>query len=783
MTVYRFSTVLAAGLIAMSVSGEAFAQELIAWPAGSPGLARVIAPGMPIRPLPRPIPPRPVPIPVPVPKPPTTKPDGTTPLALSGYKVEGRVTDNAAELTYTVAFHNPSSRRMEGVLVMPVPADTVMSGFRMTMGGKMVKGELLDAKQASTIYQNIVRRMADPGLLELVGERMIRARVFPIEPRSDIVVKMSVSQILRKSGGLHGLVIPMRSATMTGAVTEGVSVRLELETSSPIRTLYSPLEGVRVTRKGDRKAVIEYRAARKAPGNLDLFYSVERDPLAAGLLTFKEDGEDGFFMLSLSPKREPAAGDVVPKDIVFIVDRSGSMEDGAKMEQARRALSYCVRKLGPGDRFGIVDFATDANLFERRLVPATKDNKARAVRYVRGLEAAGGTNIEAALGEGIALVDGRSGRMSMVFFLTDGLPTVGRTDVEGLLRMASEKNKALRTRLFSFGVGDDVNTLFLDKLAEMNRGARDYVRPGETIENKVSALYQKVAKPALTDVRIAWEGVEARQVYPKKVSDIFYGGELVLLGRYSGEGKGRLVVTGKAAGRPARFVYPVDLPANARRNAFIPKLWANLKVAHELDAVRLAGTPDPEVVRSIVRLAKRYGIVTPYTSYLITEDGDDSRRERREAGRSIRAMRADAAISGFGGGKGTARRAQKASGFFSKVLEGMSFSRSSSAGAPAPASRFSAMDEADKEARNELKKRGIRAVETRSIGGKTFYLRRGVWTDGSFDADKDSKKTRKARYLSEEYFKLLKVPGLAKFLSLGPSVTVKHRGIVYQVAD
>lgn len=456
------------------------------------------------------------------------------------------------------------------------------------------------------------------------------------------------------------------------------------------------------------------------------------------------------------------------------------------MDQARKALAYCLRKLSPKDRFGIVDFATDSNLFETRLAAATPENKARALRYVDRLEAAGGTNIEAALSDGLKLLEpAAAGRIPMVFFMTDGLPTVGSTDIQALLRAAAEKNTALRARVFSFGVGSDVNTLFLDKLADMNRGSRDYVQPGESIESKVSALYQKVSKPALSDVKIEWKGVEAEQVYPRPINDLFHGSELVLMGRYKGHGKGSLVVTGQAGSRKARFEFPVELPGSAPRHSFLPRLWANLKVAHELDAIRLSGPADPELIRDIVKLAKRHGIVTPYTSYLITEEGANLNAAHQAAFRRVQMMAEDAAASGFSGGAAKAESAQRASSFFGRMSAmgsgfGTSIAGMTTDGGAAP---MEALRDAETEARKEVRERGQAAVETRSAGGKTFYLRAGTWVDADYELAEGKASPVKIAYLSPEYFDLLaRQPGLGRYLALGPDVTVFYQGTAYRIA-
>ena len=763
--------VLAAGFSAATAS----AQQLIAWQMGTaPGIWRNFMPH------------RPIPVHSPSIDALLGFPVNAAPVAMSGYRVEGTVTDQVAELTYRITFHNPTDQRLEGMLMVPIPAETALSGFSMTVAGKETKGELLEAGQAASIYEDIVRRQRDPGLLELVGERMFRARVFPIEPRGDIVATLKLTQTLPQSGGLVSLRVPMRSAHISSAVGGRASAHITLRTSDPMRSLFSPNSEVRVERLADREAIITYDEGSTGPQDLALMYSLRRDPLAAGVLAYHEAGEDGAFMLSLSPKVEDAAAKAAPKDVVFVLDRSGSMADDGKIDQAKRALAYCVSRLGPDDRFGIVDFATDWNALEERLLPADDANKAHAKRYIDGLEAGGGTNIEAALSEGLKLLAAHGGRVPMIFFLTDGVPTEGQTDVNALLSRIAGENSTVKARLFSFGVGSDVNTLLLDKLAEGGGGARDYVAPGEDIEAKVSTLYQKVSRPALTDVRVEWRGVETSDVYPRPVPDLFHGSELTLYGRYKDGGRGTLVVTGKSGGRDVRFEYPVDLPKSETRNAFLPRLWAGQKIAHELDALRLSNSPaGPEAVASIVKLAKKYGIVTPYTSFLVTEEGADRRVAEEQGRRRFAVMAKSAASSGFGGGVAAARGAQMDSlalSAMSGAVSPMNVRDPSSlvmGAAAAPA----ALQASEKKAREELRQEGRASVETKTVGDKTFYKRGAAWVDADAETDEvRSAKTMTVKAGSPEYFALLaKAPELARWFALGDDVTVLWRGTVCKV--
>ncbi len=760
------------------------AQRLLAWPIGSPHFPHWLLPGRPLPPLPNVPRPRPGPAPIPLPGP--VRDEAVSPVELTTYRVDGHIEDQAAAMTIHLTFRNPTSQRLEGVLLLPIPGGAAVSGFSMTVGGKKTAGELLEADKASSIYQSIVSRMRDPGLLELVGERMVRARVFPIEPNGEIQAQLTLTQVLPRSGNLYSLSVPVGAVKSSLAGSGGTDIRLALKTTRPLRALYSPTAGVELRRDGDRAAEIRLRARPDGRGDLGVFYSMADDPLAAGVLAYREEGEDGYFMVSLSPKPQDDAK-ALPKDVVFVVDRSGSMEEGGKMQQARAALSWCLRRLAPQDRFGIVDFATETNSFETRLVAADEANKARGLRYVSRLEATGGTNISGGLEEGLRLLSSDPGRVPMVFFLTDGLPTSGETDVAKILASARDRNGA-RARLFAFGVGSDVNTLLLDKLAEANRGTRDYVSPGEDIEHKVSTLYQKVSKPVLSDVRFGFEGLETAQVYPRP-TDLFHGQEVTLLGRYRAGAKGKLVVTGSAGGRAARFEFPVDLPSRQDRTDFLPRLWASVKVAHELDAIRLSGRADPEVVAEIVRLAKRHGIVTPYTSYLVTEEGADFQASNRSAMRQVQALSADAAGSGFSGGATRSRMAQKASGFFSSVGGMMAEASPAMPGRRGPGGGGGgggvalSMARAELEVREDAERSGTKTVATRNAGGKTFYRRGDEWVDGEWEFLGRPAATE-IKYLGPEYFELLaREPEVSRYFAIGSRVTVLHRGKAYRVVD
>jgi Ca-activated chloride channel family protein len=320
----------------------------------------------------------------------------------------------------------------------------------------------------------------------------------------------------------------------------------------------------------------------------------------------------------LAPKHDwPAL--TQPKRITFVIDTSGSMQ-GEKIAQARAALKFFVESLQPHDWFDVVPFSTEARPFFPEPVPANAENRARAVALAGEIEAKGGTNIEDALARAMRAAGGATeDQVPITVFLTDGLPTVGTTDIDALLAQAAQRNPA-RHRVFVFGVGNDVNTRLLDSLAERTRGDRDYVREGESIEQKTGTLFEKLAHPVLTDVVLRIEDIEGFDVLPKTTPDLFKGSRLVVVGRYRGAGARAIRLEGRLAGQRREFLFEGTFPADSRVHDFVPALWAQRRVAYLLDQIRLNGQR-AELIDEITRLGKQYGLVTPYTSHLIVEEG------------------------------------------------------------------------------------------------------------------------------------------------------------------
>jgi Ca-activated chloride channel family protein len=544
--------------------------------------------------------------------------------------VVARVVDGVASTTLRLALHNDGARPAEGVFVLPLPEGAVADDFRMTVGGVETSGDVLDAAQARGVYESIVRRRRDPGLLEHYGRGCLRASVFPIPANGDMVVEATYREMLPLAGHLFRWSFPVASAGVDGRAPERVVLDVAIRSTRPLAAVFAPDPAIDVARAGEHDAAASFELDRGAlPDKLELFYGVADGDVGLHLASTRpgaagggaSTGEPGVFTLLVAPRLAPDR-DPIPRSIVFAVDTSSSMY-GPKLAQAKAALRGFVDSLRPGDRFELVPFATGAEPAFGRALPFDAASRARALEAIERMRPKGGTNLEEAVVAALDALAGSDGLLSIVVLLTDGLPTVGERDVDALLALARERNarNGACARVFAFGVGDDVNTRLLDLLAQETGGTREYVRPGEAIDGKTAALFARIESPALTDVTLEAEGIELLDVVPRRMPDLYRGVPVTVVGRYRGEGPRRLVLRG--TGRDGAL--EIERHARFAQDAtpgleFLPSLWAERQVGVLLDAIRLNG-PDPELLDEVKRIGTEFHIVTPYTSHLIVEEG------------------------------------------------------------------------------------------------------------------------------------------------------------------
>ncbi len=703
-----------------------------------------------------------------VPTPPRGKP--FMPLSIKYHHVEVDIDNQVAITKVDQVFINDNDRDLEGIYIFPIPENASISDFAMYVDGERVSSEVLERKEARKIYEDIVRRMKDPALLEYMGRGAFKARVYPIPARGEKRIQLEYSEILKYDSGLCKYVYPLNTEKFSARPIQSVSVSVKIKSKRAIKTVYSPSHDVDVRKADDHTAKLGYEASNVKPDqDLVMYYTVSDEDFGLNLLAHREEDEDGFFLLLIAPKHEVASEDVIEKDIIFVLDKSGSMK-GEKIEQAKGALKFCINSLNDGDQFGIISFSTDVEELDNSLLEATGQNMKKAIKFIDDLKARGGTNINDALQTALKKRSD-SKRPRMIAFLTDGLPTVGERDVDAILKNV-EKTGTDSARMFTFGVGYDVNTHFLDKLSQNNCGAPQYVEPSEDIEVAMSLFYSKISEPVLSNLELDTGRINIKEVYPRSLPDLFKGSQLVVMGRYDGRGDTDVTLAGKIRDKKHTYENKADFPKKSSANGFIPRLWAQRKVGHLLEEIRSHGEDD-ELKDEIIRLSKKYGIITPYTSFLVLPDEEVEAMPVAMRGRARR-QALDEASAGIKAERGG--QAVSASKYLSRMKEAKA--------APAPTVSTSAKPQsfnygasAGAIDHDEYARYG----EVKYVGKKTFFFKKGFWTDSEYEPEM---KSIKIAYGSDEYFRLLsEEPELGRCLALGKKIIVCHKDKCYKIEE
>ena len=689
-------------------------------------------------------------------------------LPIKSIKIDTKISLQVATTHVEQVFRNDTNVTLEGTYLFPIPESASIAEFAIWDGDRRLVGEVRTREEARRIYDEIVRRQRDPGLLEYAGKDLFQASIFPIPPHADKKLELTYTQVVRAEGGTVAYRYPLgtgRQLTQIGSVAG----RVEVESKEPLRNVYSPSHVIDVKRANDRRSLVSFESeSGKEPQDFQLFYTISKEDFGLTLLTHREPGKQGYFLLMISPKEDWSDQEYAAKDVVFVVDTSGSMAEAGKMEKARAALLYGVRILRPQDRFNIISFAGEEHLMEAGLIAADEKGRARGEVFVKNLKPVGGTNINQSLLASLhQFTEADRERPKMLVFMTDGLPTVDETNVTKIL---DNVRKASRpgVRLFTFGVGYDVNTTLLDKLAAENGGVAEYVEPKEDLEVKVSNFFSKVNYPVLTDLQLDLGGARTDLVYPRNIPDLFRGSQVTLIGRYSNEAdlnSVQLKLTGRSASSTRTYTYAnQSFPLRTDANEYLPRLWATRRVGWLMEQVRSNGE-QKELRDEIVDLGTRYGIVTPYTSYLALEEGDVSLRYT--SGGLAPASRSRGATFG---GLNAPKDAPAPGAVNNAVIV---------TGEQAIAQSKSARERQDSVQLESVDKRKQNLI--RQTGDKTFYLIDGVWTDSEFKAESSLPETTVV-FGSDEYFALVKQNAkLAGYFSLGERVVVVFEGRVYRV--
>jgi len=573
-------------------------------------------------------------------------------VAITGVKAGVVVVEQAATTTLDIELKNRTGSRQEAELLVPVPEGAAIRGFDFQGAGKEPSAELLPKEKAVSTYQSIVAKIKDPALLEFAGLNLIRSSVFPLDPHGTQKVRVTYEQLLPADGARIDYILP-RTESIDYNVPWEVSVKIK--SKQPISTVYSPSHEVFYERAGKHQASVKVgREAMSEPGPFQLSYLQDLGGgVTASILAYPDPKIDGGYFLLLAglPATASATDDngapLVKREVTVVIDRSGSMT-GAKLRQAQDAALQVIEGLAEGEALNIIDYSDWIASFAPKPIVKNKKNAEAARHYLRRLRAGGGTNIHDSLLEALRPKPIKN-MLPIVLFLTDGLPTVG-VRKEVAIREAAEKGNKYQRRVFTFGVGYDVNAPLLSHLAQNSRAASTFVLPNEEIEAKVSQVYRRLFGPVLAepelkvvDVHGAVTTQQVLDLLPAGIPDLFEGDRLVLLGKYRGEGPLQFKLRGRFHGKPKTFRFTFHLDGATTKNSFVPRLWARRKIALLIDEIRQAGADegstgsvisasaasDPkmkELVDEIVRLSVEFGILTEYTAFLAREGTDLNRR-------------------------------------------------------------------------------------------------------------------------------------------------------------
>ncbi len=743
--------------------------------------------------------------------------------------IDARVRDQVADVQVSQTFYNPGSTTIDSEYIFPLPDEGAIQNFVLLVDGREMPGRLLAKDEARRIYEEIVRSKRDPALLEYMGRGMFRTSVFPIPPGAERKVTLRYTQLLRRERDVVEFAYPLSTQRFTAKPIGRLNLSVRIDSKDPIKSLYSPVYDTVTTRPGEREARVELTLREVVPSqDFKLVYTLSEGAIGATVLSYKpSDSEDGYFLLLASPQVKAPDARALPKSVVFVLDRSGSMA-GKKIEQAKNALAFVLNNLRDDDTFNIVAYDDRVEPFKPELQRYNSSTRDEAIRFVGNIREGGSTNIDDALRAGLGML-GDESRPSYLIFLTDGLPTAGETAELKIADNARRANRA-HVRLFAFGVGFDVNARLLDRLSGGNAGTSEYVRPDEDIERHVGAFYAKMTRPVLSGISVELAGTDVNRTYPRDIPDLFEGGQVVWVGRYRQAGPATVKLSGKVGGERRSIEFPADLAGSGRGSSydFVERLWAIRRVGSIIDQIDLHGA-NRELTDELVALSTKYGILTPYTSFL----ADERVNLHARVDNGVRARQNLEQLAEVQGQSGVNQRGAKQSYLnYEKADASMSNraverfgSYDMAAAAPAPASAPAVargmsgsyayrqpsqgqagagrmMGSAPGQAMPGMGGMGgggmmgmmgapaVRAeagkdtnlANVRQVGGKTFYRKASRWVDAEVKPE-DEAKARLVEQFSEEFFRIARSQSaeMNQYLGFDEPVTVNLQGQVYRI--
>ncbi|MEP6924996.1 MAG: TonB family protein [Pyrinomonadaceae bacterium] len=536
-------------------------------------------------------------------------------------------------------FENNFNEKIEAVYTFPLSNTAAVDDMTMTIGTRVVKGKIMRREEARNVYETARNNGQAAALLDQERTNIFTQSVANILPNEKVTIEISYVETLKYDAGTYEFVFPtvvaprynpsqvadankisppVAPAEMRAG--HDISIEVALDAGVPVESIASKSHQIETNQLSASRAVVRLKDSDNIPNkDFILRYDVSGKKINDAVLTHRDE-RGGFFTLILQPPDNPPAQDVTPKEIVFVLDTSGSM-GGFPIDKAKEAMKLALDGLYPNDTFNLITFAGDTAILFDKPVPATKENLQKAQEFLAGRRGSGGTEMMTAIKAALEPSDAAD-HIRVVCFMTDG--EIGN-DNEVIAEVQKHKN----ARVFSFGIGSSVNRNLLDKIAEEGRGEAEYVSLNDDGSAAAKRFHERVRSPLLTDVEIDWNGLPVADVYPARIQDLFSAKPVVVYGRYTGAANGTIRLKGKSAGQTIVREIPVTFPGNEPAHDTLATLWARSRID---DLTKQDYTNQkPEIKDAITNLGLEFRLLTAFTSFvaveeLVTTDGGQPRR-------------------------------------------------------------------------------------------------------------------------------------------------------------
>ncbi len=573
--------------------------------------------------------------------------EGAEPLEfpLQHTDVRAEIAGMVADVTVTQTFANPYEDTIEAVYVFPLPQNAAVNDMTMKIGDRTIRGLIKKREEARQIYEEAREAGQIAGLLEQERPNIFTQSVANITPGAEILIEIHYVQDLKYDDGTYEFTFPMvvgprfipgRPIGRTGGgwapdtdqvpdasritppvlkpgerTGHDIALAVTLDAGVPIQDLRCRSHEVEMQRTGDSRATVSLKPFDTIPNkDFMLAWDVAGEQPEMALLAHRAGDTGGFFSLMIQPKAEFEVGEITPKEMIFVVDCSGSMR-GEPISAAKQAMRRCITHMQPGDTFRVIRFSEAASQLSQEPLTNTPENIRRGLVYIEQMSGSGGTQMIEGIKAALDYPEDPE-RLRIVSFMTDGY--IGNeTEI-----LAAIEDKLGGARLFAFGVGSSVNRYLLERMAEVGRGTVEYMRPNEDSSELVERFYERIDKPFLIDIDIDWSGLQVADIYPKRIPDLFAAQPVILHGRYTEPGAGAIRVRGRLAGELWSQRLDVELPQQNEHNAALASLWARARIKDLMG--RMYHGEDEAIVAQVTNLALEFRLMSAYTAFVAVEE-------------------------------------------------------------------------------------------------------------------------------------------------------------------